>query len=1642
MACVYYYKGHKFDSEIELDNFLITKEKFYSKFGDIVFDADQRQLTEIQKLEQLKIQNQKLFDEYRNLSNGFEVYYDELGDRYIKDKLDNKYEGVNKFLSKHKQAGSNDYYFPYFDLSEYFDGQDSRRRHWVAGEFNDVEIDEFFEGDPDKIQPLPSDKVTLDTYQKKIERRWDFQGRAGDSIHEICQIFFSKNNNGEDVRKMNDADMFNYIKSELAKGKNLQYLEKNGNPDGNIKAGINIAKKIYSNIYTSLQNDDHLEFYPELVVKGAGLDNNGQTSNLFGKIDLLVVDKTGKLHIYDYKTSIKSFGDFSDAKKNGYTYQLVTYYQMLENAGIAVQNASLNIIPIKLENFKKDSNGNYQFDGVSDGSIERINEKPITEKAHNQIEAIMPSKFDIHITGDDVVTEVQNIEKWCPNSNISRQVTLESTKWYLEKNKAFEKKNNNNKYEFTLRDVTGKIKIVEKNTKDELVQAIFEERKKLTSSKNRAFQRMQEALKKGIEEEDPNQGFPTNFKASKGSATFVQDTLSKYCNKEWEIIEIPEFNYLGIIVLRNKNTKQFDFVGVSTNNLHENIYKSSKDDKIKGRTTLLGYFETDAQAEQKYKRLVLEGIKGNVELMQIMLAINGSKGFDSAAIGNIQVINPYDVVMVTASNEQLLMNFNALQKYSPTSTNKFDSGDIKLLSYLDLLKKELDNIWAIGERDGWKNKEFKSYQKYLESCKSDLDAAMEQGDKDKKIKAVNDLIYKMRTEIDTNSELDQDFEDQQKLQSQKIRLYNLMLSSLLELKNINLRQQISDGHLWFSSLSKALKEGVSGNMIDNPGNLKSETLNLITRLVKEANQNTRDVVQKKKVKLDKIIEQLKKDIGFNYLKENVGFNQAKLYQPLYRTVTYPNGTKDIWFNKIEDVPVAYRPLLNFMLLEINSKRFPLKSEQQLQAIINDTNNYDERFYRIPLAKGSLDSKISNEENFNENGTLRILFKGLVAKLKYLNPQNWKELYDKTQEYSEQIGIREKRAENRANKNIVFELENYFDRGESDREQMLNSHKLEEFETNAETLVLKHIFAYAQKNSIDEVFPLIQAAKVHLNIQGANANESFKADNKYFKDYVKNKLQKESIIDPQLQGVSKILSNMKRAASMMTLSFTPVQMIYQPIQGLWNDISLMIRNPDGKDSFTFQNFRFAIKIVGQDLFNFSGKPTLCSLLNELYALNDMDMHKYIDNITKNKKGFLYNFEGMCYKFASRPDYYNRMSIFLSQMLSDGCFEAHSVENGELMYDWKKDKRFSKFAQNPNDLNNRDPEYIKQRSLYFAMAQQFVNEHATYSDGTEFVLDPINIKPLPRAYTSQQAESHKNIADSIYGYYTEENKSLVQATALGSMWLQFKTYWSSKKDQYLQAGGVYQRGSWENYTEIEKDSNGNQVLDNNGNPKIIEYYYDINPDGSINFEKIVKKDELSPDKQLAPVTYWKGQWQEGILVTLSKLCNKGKFISNYHQLMQEDPDMARCYKDNFQKLAIDLAFFLLGGCLLGGLLSDMLKDLLKENKDNTDFITGCKLAAANVAVRSVTNSFMDFNWFESMGNPLMQWTPFAVSFTTNTVKNLSKFATGDQDIVDATVNMFGGSKQIKPIFDALKPEQFRTRQEGGTWESATTIRNREQ
>jgi hypothetical protein len=80
------------------------------------------------------------------------------------------------------------------------------------------------------------------------------------------------------------------------------------------------------------------------------------------------------------------------------------------------------------------------------------------------------------------------------------------------------------------------------------------------------------------------------------------------------------------------------------------------------------------------------------------------------------------------------------------------------------------------------------------------------------------------------------------------------------------------------------------------------------------------------------------------------------------------------------------------------------------------------------------------------------------------------------------------------------------------------------------------------------------------------------------------------------------------------------------------------------------------------------------------------------------------EDWAFRMASRPDFYNRMTIFESQMREDGSFEAHEMLNGELIYNYKKDKRYEAMFTQPKGSDA----YNKAYSNYLTAIKQFREE----------------------------------------------------------------------------------------------------------------------------------------------------------------------------------------------------------------------------------------------------------------------------------------------------------------------------------------------
>jgi hypothetical protein len=52
----------------------------------------------------------------------------------------------------------------------------------------------------------------------------------------------------------------------------------------------------------------------------------------------------------------------------------------------------------------------------------------------------------------------------------------------------------------------------------------------------------------------------------------------------------------------------------------------------------------------------------------------------------------------------------------------------------------------------------------------------------------------------------------------------------------------------------------------------------------------------------------------------------------------------------------------------------------------------------------------------------------------------------------------------------------------------------------------------------------------------------------------------------------------------------------------------------------------------------------------------------------------------YATLRKPDFLNRMVLFMGKLKHDGSYNAYSIVDGKLVYNWRMDKRFNLLASN--------------------------------------------------------------------------------------------------------------------------------------------------------------------------------------------------------------------------------------------------------------------------------------------------------------------------------------------------------------------------
>lgn len=1589
MACNYFYKDVLIGDEFQLNDFLIrNRHLFEETSNDIVF---QKELVETPQ-DRTKKRFFEHWEENKKKNREAKIKHStNTLDGEVEHTVEKPYIGVTEFLESFK-AWDDSPLFPIFVDENYWF---NKMNQWRDGLFADEEEtillgtqlngESFTQNGNTYVKGKPiTEQNVLNQAQKLLLEKWKVQNLAGIDVHEVLRYYFSQSKS-----KKGSINGDQEFKTQMMQATNKNIVNTNLSKE-NIKEVLEICARLKESLRNQYPN---CLFFPEFTVSTTLEDGR----DILGRIDLVVIDEKGIPHIVDFKTSPKAYNNYNKAKVRTFYYQTAVYNRILRMLGINTDNATVSILPIRFDNFRRE-NDEFVWDGIKVDSSDDvpmlvdITNEIQEEEIQKRIDEFMPYQNFLEVEPGEVTKRVKDkMTEWFPD--FSEQITEDSD---IQNNDEFYEKikqqiepyvtYNKETGHYVYKNDNAYSDTIAEDDMKKVVQKYIQGLKSKKAARMRNYRKTVEFLKSGIKYGHFNQARPVSMRTD---MEWLKNKFQKYTTGDWKVIDdeniLPLLEQFKVILVKN-NLGQIDVISLTLENPFTKYKK-----KVTGTDFLTYNFASDFKEQIKSNSLVLERREGNIQAMQLMLFLNELKLFSGKtnAIGEIRVISTNNAKEINPSNEELLYNWNILNKYSPVKQDNIKSGKIRFLDKYHLLFNELNNIMIWAKKDNFKSFETKDFANF-EPCVLEYQQTIHDPiSQAKRIERIQEIIKLLNSVRNVNPSKDLAINEKR-----FNRVYKFALKALAQEKNVNFRQQLNDHAQYFGKLSlkSILKGSISGTLIDNPGSLDSDLLNLTSKLTTQAYQGVRDDLTEPVARLRKLTDALIAEKQISWLSKNGTYNFSKLFSNMYIRSPRVFRFKDPWTDTT--LTDAEREYLKYALLLINKNK---KGHQHSDESILALRHTDKSFFNVPLKQGSTRNRTDIDGFWDL----------LKTKVKSLTPAL---IYKQHLKETQGVEMTETKEYEYSNESLNYKMTNLFDAGEGDSRTALLEDPENVFDTNLENVLIAHTFAYSQKRHIDQIFPILKAAMFHLIEQGSNKGKNFEKDIQYFENYIKSKILGQSIVEKENQPFNKYVNYARQAASYAALALSPVTGIGQILQGFWNSIKVTLAQSGQPDAFTFSDLRKAFVLCYRDIFS-RKQPTLMQLINEQYALNDMDMnvHKIVDSLKSDKKGVL-NLSRFLFKTVARPDYYNRGIIFAAQMIHDGVLDtnpeksAHYVKDGKLVYDFSRDKRFNALK----DKNH--PDYNRQMALYREMCKQFTVENVKNSDGTLFNVPKFGeVIDLPKAYANLQSESMKSLADLIYGYYSHEKKSLLHNMMIGGVLMQMRTYLSAKKQQYLAKGNSTLQGSYE------------QLKDEQG--KLL--YYGVNEDGTPN-EDVLQSD--TPNN--FPVIRWVGKYGEGIMASFAEwidrydntLSGTGKsfwelFIRGSKN--KDSLEFARSY--NRISMWFDMAMVHIISPILMNLLIDWYDELEDELKDG-NLLDGMRLAAGNVFKESVEYSLMDFNIINSLYTPVLSnINPFALTYLSAIPTRFWKAWTSDTyDTYDALVSSFGATRQIRPFFDCVKPD----------------------
>lgn len=1280
-----------------------------------------------------------------------------------------------------------------------------------------------------------------------------------DDSSEFMSLFNSLLKDDPSITKENAAVIYNELLEDREVNRSVAKItgmfktsvrNRLNDPTHESSSTSNSYKRAIADAVAKIQSLGHVISDVKIVNDSVESDNDLYRAT----IDVITIDAEGNPHIIKIVGGVEAFANWRSEKINEADYELAFQRAMLGKY-LDISNTTLSILPVMIS--KTDTNK------ITVGDLELRSSDRLSGLVNNGSKTVIAElifKRKLVPKYDPInMLEINNLlNKLIPDYKIRNEVLFEDVDEIIDI--ATKAKNRDNSKEYVWYDQYDKINIKEEDL-DVFRVKIEEYVEKAISLKGSEVKAIEEAINHALKTK-------TRIHTSKTSSSrdiILSKILNSKLNDNYELIpSSPEARALGILLLRNKENNTIEVLNLTVNQLKAQ-HKFEKGELPESKADLKNMNTKSNMTKEINKDNMLVG---DIENMKVMIFLNK---FANEIFPN-EVFKLGDII-----------TFNTIEgkhHYEPSHVvlNKFKNfmGENNLSDQIKLNEDNVINIEDIALMKIYSSLDSYNSAGVHDDIISSIENLFVNKSYDDVVAAdlikIREILLEKYPEYGTKEmTADINFNDHIEV------LFAYLQVAILSKSGFDLFGDFVDLTKWsiefedFKSLLDAIytkdqqlytKAGkkvqglFSGLAWTNPEWVRSKDLRQVNNLISSGNTITGERLFKTSEKLWKLTDDYYNHIGFSRINQLTIGETQKIHEEFFildsnNVVNREFKTKNPYSTTSENFldSEEKRRYLQHMLLYINRYKYGIADEvaEKLDPTklsdIESVEKFKEaidsgEYFEVPLVRREELSRYKGL--FQSAGDLFKRLSSFKDEITDLIDSRHLTQFDITSVDAKTMGY--------------FEMYDAY--GSQTRElksRMIDKHGVNYFDLNLDTIAHRVAFAKIRKQTFDLILPTINSYMWWVKLVGSQQNTDIKNQLDYVMNSVKLAVFDQHILGDEEKTIATAFNFVKKISTIGMLAFRPALFIKEVSLGTMKNFMQSAFSLN--EQFTLDDITKAYtKLLTIDK-QASNEFNLIQKLNQFYRIANMDIGGISTKVQHDRHGIMRGINRWLFATSTAGDYYNRMSLMLAKMISEGSYDAHSMKDNKLVYDPTKDKRFEYYFQNRDKHKNEKGEFInakgdvkfnEQRTRYNLLISE-INKESEISGNKRLTEADL----VDKAYSIKERNSIKAFSDNMYGSYDKDTQNHFNNTLAGIAMMQFLTFWPAKMRFWF--------GKPMDGAESEIGKYVQETVNKNGVEKPVYIEYIELPNGEFKRRKTTK---VTDEKSIV----WEGTYQEGVFYSL--------------------------------------------------------------------------------------------------------------------------------------------------------------------------------